>query len=601
MIAKQRALSPDPIRLLLVDANQEDHALLTDLLDAVKDVRFAVDWAMDLATGRDRMENGQFDACLIDQTLPDGDGLKLLETASVRAFVPPMILLAERGCPDLDRRAMALGASNFLDKTRLNPTLLERTIRYAIKQRSLMEDLARKELRDDETGLIGTTLFRDRLKHALAFATRRQSQVAVMFIAIDRVDESLAIQASRLTRQLRDTDTIARLATGHLALILEGLHGADDAALVARKVLDMLAEPIPCHDGQISPHPSIGIALFPEDCGGVDALLRQADGAMRQAFAEGGHQYRFGCDRRNGGMLPEILLGGDIKQALEEQTLTLRYRPLVHVAETALSLVVEVYTKGPESRLVLPRHFFSIAHDRLLIARTMNWMLMTAVSQLLKWRREGILKIGLSLPFMSARPYDIPILEQAIRQQLDQADIAPDRIEIDLDQDLVAGDIASGGHRLAGLRKTGVRLALDDFGRAETSFQHLTSDLIQSLKMSPELYQDLPGNRSQETLLKAIVNLGHDLDLRVVANGVRDDRQFAFLRKIGCDAIKLQVAGSSLTADTVSSWLRQQHGHPSSAKPQTLAKAPSAANRKPAAPAMMASGAKAPLFSLDTY
>jgi len=274
---------------------------------------------------------------------------------------------------------------------------------------------------------------------------------------------------------------------------------------------------------------------------------------------------------------------------------------LVHVAETALSLVVEVYPKGPESRLVLPRHFFSIAHDRLLIARTMNWMLMTAVSQLLKWRREGILKIGLSLPFMSARPYDIPILEQAIRQQLDQADIAPDRIEIDLDQDLVAGDIASGGHRLAGLRKTGVRLALDDFGRAETSFQHLTSDLIQSLKMSPELYQDLPGNRSQETLLKAIVNLGHDLDLRVVANGVRDDRQFAFLRKIGCDAIKLQVAGSSLTADTVSSWLRQQHGHPSSAKPQTLAKAPSAANRKPAAPAMMASGAKAPLFSLDTY
>ncbi|MGI9490804.1 MAG: response regulator, partial [Geminicoccaceae bacterium] len=323
MSAERRASSSEPIRLLLIDDNVEDRHLLCDLLDEVVDMKFAIDWVRDLSSGCDLLEHGHFDICLIDHELPDGDGLSLIETASLKAVQTPVIVLGSHGSVELDRRAMAQGASGFLDKNRLDPTLLERTIRYAIRQYEIVHDLSKAALRDDATGLITPVLFQDRLARALAVAKRHQTVVALVLVDLghdlasaELQEQHLIVQAKRLTEQLRATDTVARLADHQLALILEDLRCADDAALVSRKVLDKLAAPTSEMEGNAQRScPFAGIALYPEDCGDVSSMHRQAEAAMRRAKADKRSTYRFGCKHVDQHVRRQFLLGDDLREA----------------------------------------------------------------------------------------------------------------------------------------------------------------------------------------------------------------------------------------------------------------------------------------------
>ncbi len=594
MSAERRALSPNPVRLLLVGDSHDDHCLLCDLLDAVVDVRFSIDWAKDLKTGLERMEHGRFDACLIDHKLPDGNGLELLKTAVVLGFQAPIILMADQASAKLDQQAMNLGASGFLDKSSLDPSLLERTIRYAIRQQEIVQSLNRTALRDDVTGLVTPSLFRDRLTKALAYAKRRQSLVAVVLIEIEQGadqtldkglrDKRLALRAKHLTHRLRTTDTVARLADHRLGLILEDLQEPDNAALVTQKALDRLTMLASENGTPVIEMPTAGIALYPEDGGDVDTLLQRAATAMLRTKADESHRYRFSSDLMDRKAPRQFLRHNDLKHALDNETIALRYRPLVHIRTPMISLSAEIHLDSPENEPVPTARFLSIADDRSLVKKTTNWMVRKAVSQLQAWQQQNLGNIELSLPFISARASDLPFLEQALGEHLNAADIDPNHIEIDLDQALIAGDLATGGHGLTALKAIGIRLALDGFGRREVSIHNLANDRLDSLKLSSLLYRDLPGDMSQTTLLKSIINLGHDLDLRVVADGARDDRQFAFLKEAGCDAVKLRAAGSSLTADRFTNWL--QKNRQLTGKPPKLAVRPerqSSCQRTPSA------------------
>ncbi len=592
MSAERRTPCPLPIRLLLIDENRDDHQLVCDLLDDVADTNFAIDWANDLAVGRDLLEDRRFDICLLDHQFPDGDGLSLIDTAKVRGIDTPMIVLASQGSVELDRRAMALGASGYLDKDRLDPMLLERTIRYALQQRRIVCNLSDELLRDSATGLVTPVLFQDRLARALAAAKRRQTVAALVLIGLGDDQASptsrqqrLNASAKILTDQLRETDTVAGLSSDRLALILEDLRKADDAALVVLKMLDRLTASADLENGRSRSAPCAGIALYPDDCGDVSSMLRQAEAAMRRAKTDATHKhsaYRFSSNHSIQNMHRRFVLSGDLKRALGQQALALRYRPLVHITGKTISLSAEVYWKGQDKCPILRDQFQAIADDRPLVGLLTNWLIGEAVSQLSTWQKQGLGRVDLSLPAISARPHDLPILERSVCEHLADARIAADQLEIDLGQELLSGDFDLGCQRLSTLKATGVRLALDEFGRNNTSFEKLAVDVLDGLKLSSELYRDLPGNPASETFLKAIINLGHDLELKVVANGTRDERQFAFLKSVGCDAIKLCAPDSLLTADMFTIWLQKSSPLQTSQKAGPLFKTQvSSPNRKP--------------------
>ncbi len=476
---------------------------------------------------------------------------------------------------------MALGASGFLDKGRLDPHLLERTIRYAMRQREVVRTLNRKALRDEATGLVSRPLFRDRLVQALAHARRRQSQVAVVLIEVKQepdqpkipapCDEQLACLAKHLTHQLRATDTVARIADHHLALILEGLQEPDNAALVTQKVLDGLASSEPANGASAIPAPAAGIALYPEDGSDGNILLQRAANALLQAKADKIRRYRFSSDLMDRKAPRQFLCHRDLRHALDQNAIALRYRPLVHIGSSMISLSADIHLSSSDNEFVSAARFRSIADDRSLVKETTRETVRAAISHLQAWQKQGFGNIELSVPFISERASDLPFLQQALLEYLKGADIDPCHIEIDLNQALISGDLAAGGHGLSALKATGIRLAFDGFGRREISIHDLANDrLLDSLKLSSRLYRDLPGNASQATLLTSIIALGHDLDLRVVANGARDDRQFAFLKGAGCDAIKLRATGSTLTAEKFLYWLKQNKQSTSSSTPHKL-------------------------------
>ena len=611
MSAEPRAPAPEIIRLLLVEHDHQDYSLLCDLLDAVPDVSFSIDWAKDMATGRDHLNSKNFDICLIDQDVSDGSGLELLACRAIKALKLPIIVMAKQSAKSLDRQAMALGAAGFLDKNRLDPTLLERTIRYAIQHAQSIEALNRTTFRDERTGLITPTLLHDRLERALVLAKRRQTLVALVVIDAahgksDGLDEDfhqqqLAHQAKVLIRHLRESDSIARMTDRHLAFVLEDLRNADDAGLVAQKVLLGLAKSGLTGDHRTVVRPFAGIALYPKDCDDADGMLRCANGAMRKAKTKTKDAPGFcfaneGLEQRR---QKRILLSQDLRHALEQKALELRYRPVINTADKKIGLSAEIQLQGAIDDVLSKDQFLPIADDPSLIEMLTDWIIRETIKQLLIWQSQGFEAVELAIPFISKRPSHLPYLERAIRRYLMSAAIEPSLIEVDLDHNLFQNNSTDGGQGLAALKTTGIRLALIDFGRHDNGLDDLANDQLDSLKLSPHLYQDLPGNTPRETLLRAIVNLGHDLDLRIVAEAAHDERQFSFLRHIGCDAIKLPTTCAPSTANRFMTWHRNNNPSKPPKKPKISIKAQLPLTSRREFPRSLPTEPNKPLPSLD--
>ena len=218
-----------PIRILLVDDSEEDYRRTCALLDAARHVTFAVEWAQSASDAMMRLAAGAYDVCVIDQRLADGEGLELVRTAHDRGYRTPIIMLTRCATLEVDFKAMALGVSDFLDKSRIDGTTLARTIRYALARHRQAERLNRLAQYDELTGLANRSLFQDRLAHALARARRHDRLVAVMVLDLngfkavnDRLghsagDRLLNIMATRLSQRLRETDTVARLGGDEFA------------------------------------------------------------------------------------------------------------------------------------------------------------------------------------------------------------------------------------------------------------------------------------------------------------------------------------------------------------------------------------------------
>ena len=527
MNATPRAPSTALIRVLLVEENPNDHRLVCDLLDSVSTVRFLIDWAQSLADGLDRLEHGRFDVCLLDLSLADGDGLDLLASVQAQAIMLPVVTLSDDPSIERDRQALTRGAAAFLEKSKLDPQTLERTLRYAIHQSKITEGLARQAFLDEATGLISRALYRDRLDRALAFARRRDREVAVMMIdfAFDpdqdiddrRVDETLTEAGRRLAGILRETDSVARLADHRVALLIEGMRSLDHAATVATKTLRLLRAPIEVEGQAIAAATSIGIAVYPREGGEADMLMRQAEAAMRRAIADGGGCARFSSERVDCEAREGMILEKAFGHAFEHRELRLRYHPEVQLSHRPAGLAAEVFWRHPDRSWLPMGSALANTDDEVLIKGVADWALAAAAEQLSSWQRQdlGGFRLALAIPFRR-RPA-LSLLEGAVREQIAAGNLDLDRIELDLQESLVIEDARRGCADLTSLEAIGVRLALDGFGDGQAAIQDLRHDLLDGLKLAPGLYRDLPGDERSERLVRALINLGHDFDLEVTA------------------------------------------------------------------------------------
>lgn len=420
---------------------------------------------------------------------------------------------------------------------------------------------------DPLTDLANRLLFGAQLRHALGRAARRGDLLAVMELDLDGFknvndtlghpagDRLLQIIARRLREVLRNEDIVARLGGDEFAIVMESLAAADDAAIVAEKIIAAIAVPLDL-DGQAARvTSSIGIALFPTDGTDATALLKAADTAMYVGKREGRNTYRFYDAHMSATVRQRHELEQGLRLAIERDELELWYQPQVDlVRRRVIGAEALVRWRHPERGLMPPAEFLPVASDTGLIVPLGEWVLRTACRQLQTWQSEGLVldRIAVNVDGQQVVRSDFVATVGAV---LTETGLSPERLELEITESFLLENAENGMGMVACFAGMGVHTAIDDFGTGYSSLAYLKYLHVDSLKIDKSFIDDLPQDSAGAAIVQAIARLGRGLALQLVAEGVETAAQLAYVRQVGCDLVQGYYFSRPLPADEFKAWL----------------------------------------------
>jgi len=431
------------------------------------------------------------------------------------------------------------------------------------ERKEAQEALRRLTYRDLLTGLPNRALLQERI-----FSTMRQNgqSIALLVLNLDRFrevnntlghdngDVILREVGQRLTDVLGDGERAARLRGDEFGILLPG----GDVTLaqhVAAKVLKALQQPIMVERLPIELTASIGIAVSPDHAHEPDALLRKADLAMQWAKSQGVGiaTYSAECDPYN----PQSLaLLSELRRALEADQLVLYYQPKVDLkAGTVVGTEALVRWRHPKRGLVMPDQFIGLAEQGGLIKPLTRWVLEKAVGQCRSWRRQGTpLPVAVNI---SARNLHDPQLVEEVGKLLDDSEVAAGDLSLEITESAMMADPPRAAQMLRRLQERGVALSVDDFGTGYSSLAYLTQLPVGEIKIDKSFVMGMAAESAEDAVIVRSTNdLGHNLGLKVVAEGVEDQRTFDQLAAIGCDTAQGYFMARPMPAPDVSAFLR---------------------------------------------
>lgn len=556
------------IKVLLVEDNPGDALLLRVLLEEAGADRFDLSNVERLEEAIECLLEEDFGVILLDLSLPDSHGLNTVTRARSTAPEVPIVVLSGLDDEETALQALQMGAQDYLVKGQGDGNLIARSIRYAIERKQAEERLAYLAQYDHLTGLANRALFQDRLEQALVRAGRNGDVVALMFLDLDRFkavndtlghacgDELLKEVAERVKGCIRESDTVARLGGDEFAIILEGLSGAQDAAPVARKILDALSEPLVLSGHEILVTGSIGIAVRPPSAG--NKLLQDADAAMYRAKQRGRNNYEFYTEEMNIQVFARLALERDLRRALDQEEFLLYYQPQVDLATGGIVGVEALLRwQHPELGLVSPAKFIPVLEETDDIVRVGEWVLCTACRQGRAWLDASLkpLRIAVNL---SARQFGQEGLVDTVAAILEETALDPRSLELEITESLLMENPEASSRALSELRAavSGVRVSIDDFGTGYSSLYRLKTFPIDLLKIDRSFVRDITTDPDDAVLTAAIISLAHNLRLEVIAEGVETGEQMAFLREQGCDLAQGYYLSHPLPAEDLTRLLK---------------------------------------------
>jgi diguanylate cyclase (GGDEF)-like protein/PAS domain S-box-containing protein len=404
---------------------------------------------------------------------------------------------------------------------------------------------------DSLTGLSNERLLLERLSKALAVAEREKGRVALLrfdfncfrtvndTLGYEAGDQILAVVSERLRSAARMSDTCARLHADEFVLVLENLAERSPSAK-ARELLQALREPFEV-EGRGEPvrlEPCLGIALFPPDAQRADALLRNAGIARDRlkARSEGGFEYyseELGTIALRRNQREQAL-----RRAHEEHQLVLFYQPKVDVAtQRILGTEALLRWRHPSRGLVPPLDFVPIAEETGLILPIGEWVLEVACRQTKAWRDQGFNELSVAVNLSPVQLQDERLLER-VDGALERSGLEPTALELEITESCLLEDLPGSLEILSAFRKRGIKISLDDFGTGHSSLSLLCQLPIDALKIDKSFLDQIPANHKERAILDAIVNMGHSLDMEVVAEGVESAEQLQALKESGCDQLQ---------------------------------------------------------------
>ena len=419
--------------------------------------------------------------------------------------------------------------------------------RHLIRERALYGAISRLARHDALTGLANRALLHDRLSSALASADRHGDKIGVVFLDIDRfkhVNDSLGhgagdclLQsvAARLRASVRRTDTVCRQGGDEFVIVLPDVKRREDLEKAAAKIAAAVGAPHRAGGHELHVTASIGIAVYPDDGGDVETLIRNADIAMYYAKDHGRDNARFFTAEMNALIIERRALEGGLRSALERGEFVLHYQPKVDL-RTGEMIGAEalIRWRHPERGLVTPQAFIPVAEESGLIVPIGQWVLREACHQALEWQAASLRPVPIAVN-ISALEFRGKGFFEGVRSVLAETGLSPRLLELELTESVLMESVASTAEMLWELKAMGLRLAVDDFGTGYSSLSYLMHFPIDALKVDQSFVHEITAEGDTSPIITAVIAMGRSLKQRVIAEGVETEAQLAFLRAQHCE------------------------------------------------------------------
>ncbi|BDX08667.1 putative bifunctional diguanylate cyclase/phosphodiesterase [Planctobacterium marinum] len=429
------------------------------------------------------------------------------------------------------------------------------------------EQLFNRANYDALTQLPNRHLLVDRLNHGIDNASRENSQMALMFLDLDRfkyvndnlghaVGDDLLVQvAEKLSSVVRKADSVCRWGGDEFIILLEHLHSKEDIIPLAEQIIFTLSEPIELSGNQLHISTSIGIARFPDDGTDASTLLRHADVAMYRAKEKGLSQYCFFEHDMIDGSLERLTLEHKLRLALENKSFHLVYQPQI-CTETGRVCGIEALIRWQDEELGLlnPVQFLPVAEDVGLMHSLSLWVLEEACGQNASWQALGCeqTRVAVNLP---ASFIMHPNAVDQITQILEKTGLSPKSLEIEITENTFISNTEHAIRVLEQLRQMGINIAVDDFGTGYSSMSYLRDLPVGTLKIDGSFVRQMGVDNINDGIIQSIITLGKSLGLSLIAECVENQQQATQLKDMGCDMIQGYYFSRPLSVEDTTEFL----------------------------------------------
>jgi diguanylate cyclase (GGDEF)-like protein/PAS domain S-box-containing protein len=418
------------------------------------------------------------------------------------------------------------------------------------ERKSLEEQLTHQALHDPLTKIANRVLFRDRVDHALSRLFRAKGSLAVLFLDLDNFkaindslghaagDKLLVAVAERLQDCLRNSDTAARLGGDEFAVLVESMHEAEEAQMIAERIMAVFGEPFIIDGKEVHVGTSIGIACNTQPTINSDELLRNADLAMYMAKNEGKGHFVIFEPKMHEALMARIELEEDLRRGIANEEFVVHYQPIVALGSSdMLGMEALVRWQHPKFGLLPPMTFIPLAEETNLIVPLGEWILGEACRQAQIWRDNYLGSYDISITVnISIRQFQQKELVEIVSKALENSGLPPRSLILEITESFMMQDTEATIAKLDGLKQLGIRLAIDDFGTGYSSLSYLQRFPIDILKIDKSFIDKLGQGSEGNAVARAIIMMGDSLNLKTIAEGIEHQEQISALQKLGCEA-----------------------------------------------------------------
>jgi len=494
-------------------------------------------------------QGGLMGASLVD-LIPDARGRRQSDSGTILKSLEVDIDTKEYGREVSGLRKdgtsfpLEVSLSDFKLRDRLHYIAVVRDITERKKAEDRLKFLA---TRDPLTHLPNRYLFSERLKDSTQAADKTGTKSAVLFIDLDNFknindamghaagDVVLQLAGKRLESCVRGKDTIARLSGDEFTVILEAVSEDGEVEAVATRMLRALSQPFHVDGKELYTSGSIGVIVYPDNCDDVEDLLKNVYTASHHAKKQGRNNFQFYSSTLSANALRRMSIEHGLRHALENDEFHIAYQPKVDLSNGRI-VGAEALARwtNPELGVVSPVEFVPVSEETGLIVPIGDWILENACRQAKDWVELGLNDVSVAVN-LSVRQFRQGVLAERVKEVLEQTGLPSEYLDLELTESMLVENAEETVRVLGELKALGVSLSIDDFGTGYSSLSYLTKFPLDALKVDRSFVTGLPDNPDAVTMAKAIVNMAQNLGLKVIAEGVENERQSTFLHGLGSD------------------------------------------------------------------